>query len=407
MKKKILFIMPSMFIGGAERSILGLFDSIDYEKYEVYLFLYRHEGEFLQYIPRQVILLPAVLEYATFDVPIKELLRSNHALFGLARIIGKVRLRIKKLNKKSEYGIWASMQYISRILQPLLPKISGRYDAAITFLGIPDTLINKVDAKVKVAWNHTDYSILGPDKDYDRKLYSQLNYIVSVSDACTDQFLSIYPEFQEKVATVGNILSKSLITKLSYEPISDMMKDNDEIVILSIGRFSEAKNFDNIPIICRMLRERGWNVKWYIIGYGGDEPLIRRRIAEAGMEDRVIILGKKENPYPYIKACDLYVQPSRYEGKAVTVREAQMLCKPVVITNYATSASQLEDGVDGVIVPLDNEGCAQGIISLLKNPSRMEQLSKNCSQRNYTNADEIKIIYKLVNGYENKDNNMP
>ena len=78
------------------------------------------------------------------------------------------------------------------------------------------------------------------------------------------------------------------------------------------------------------------------------------------MQERVIILGKKNNPYPYMRACDLYVQPSRYEGKAVTVREAQLLGKPVVITNYATSASQLEDGADGVIVPMDNAGCAEG-----------------------------------------------
>ena len=109
-----------------------------------------------------------------------------------------------------------------------------------------------------------------------------------------------------------------------------------------------------------------------------------------------MILGKKENPYPYIKACDLYVQPSRYEGKAVTVREAQMLCKPVVITRYATSASQLEDGVDGVIVPMDNEGCAREIIQLLKDPERMQRLSVACAQRDYTNAGEAKKIYRLL-----------
>ena len=114
------------------------------------------------------------------------------------------------------------------------------------------------------------------------------------------------------------------------------------------------------------------------------------------MEDRVILLGKKENPYPYIKTCDLYVQPSRYEGKAVTVREAQMLGKPVVITRYATSASQLEDGVDGVIVPMDNEGCAAGIAALLRNPEKMRQLSENCKARDYSNAQEVEKLYKLM-----------
>ena len=114
------------------------------------------------------------------------------------------------------------------------------------------------------------------------------------------------------------------------------------------------------------------------------------------MEDRVIILGKKDNPYPYIRACDLYVQPSRYEGKAVTVREAQLLGKPVVITNYATSGSQLEDGVDGVIVPMDNKGCAAGIAALLRDPGRMEELAKVCSRRDYTNAEEVRKIYGIL-----------
>ena len=114
------------------------------------------------------------------------------------------------------------------------------------------------------------------------------------------------------------------------------------------------------------------------------------------MEKYVIILGKKENPYPYMKACDLYVQPSRYEGNCVAVHEAQILGKPVVITRYATSASQLVDGVDGVIVPMDNEGCAEGIAALLRDPARMEQLSQVCKSRDYSNREEVKKLYQIL-----------
>lgn len=167
-------------------------------------------------------------------------------------------------------------------------------------------------------------------------------------------------------------------------------------MLLSVGRFCDAKNFDNVPDICRRLVEDGLDVKWYLIGYGGDEALIRRRIDEAGMQERVVILGKKDNPYPYMRACDLYVQPSRYEGKAVTVREAQLLGKPVVITSYATSASQLDDGVDGVIVPMDNAGCAAGIAETLRDPERMRFLSENCKMRDYTNSAEVEKIYALM-----------
>ena len=101
----------------------------------------------------------------------------------------------------------------------------------------------------------------------------------------------------------------------------------------------------------------------------------------------MILLGRRDNPYPYIAACDLYVQPSRYEGKSVAAREAQMLGKCVVITAYPTSASQLEDGVDGVIVPLDNAGCAAGIAALLADAGRRRRISAECSRRDYSNSD--------------------
>lgn len=114
------------------------------------------------------------------------------------------------------------------------------------------------------------------------------------------------------------------------------------------------------------------------------------------MQKNVILLGKKENPYPYMNACDIYVQPSRYEGKAVTVREAQTLAKPVVITNFPTSKSQLEDGVDGIIVPMDNEGCAKGIMSLIDDKELQQKLINNCKSRDYSNKQEIEKLYKII-----------
>lgn len=393
-KKKVLFIMPSMFIGGAERSLLGLLDSFDYDRYDVDLFLYRHEGEFLNLIPDNVRVLPEKKQYKTFDVPISGLLKSSLFAFGFSRIIGKISQKLHSIVSKEPSGVWMSMQYISKSLQWLLPKIEGKYDCAVSFLGIPDVLLNKVNADVKIAWNHTDYTILNPNHKYDRKLYSKLDYIASVSENCTKQFLSVYPEFEEKAITVENILSERILNKQAEEKVSDF--EGNEIRLLSIGRFSYAKNFDNVPEICKIIKNSVLNVKWYLIGYGGDEPIIREKIKEYGMENDVIILGKKVNPYPYIKACDLYVQPSRYEGKCVTVREAQILHKPVVITNYATSGSQLTDGFDGVVVPMDNQGCAEGIIKVLNDEELMKTLSKNSKKVDYTNSKEVEKLYSIM-----------
>lgn len=167
--------------------------------------------------------------------------------------------------------------------------------------------------------------------------------------------------------------------------------------LLSIGRFSHAKNYDNVPDICERIVARGiTDVRWFIIGYGGDEQLIREKIAEAGMENHVILLGKRSNPYPYIKVCDIYVQPSRYEGKSVTVREAQMLYKPVVVTNYPTASSQIKDGVDGVIVPMDNQGCADGIVNLINDKTKQEEIINYLKTHDYGNEKEVEKIYNLI-----------
>lgn len=399
MKKNILILMPSMFIGGAERSLIGLLDSIDYTKYNIDLFLNRHEGEFLNLIPEKVNLLPQIDAYTNFDRPIKDVLFSKNFKYGIARLKAKSDMR-KNIKLGNEHNVWSSLQFISNRLTPLLPNIDKEYDLAINFLGIADVLGEKVKAKKKLAWIHTDYTKLVPNKKLDIDTYSKVDYVVTVSKDCENQFLSVYPMLKNKSLVVENILSEKFIKEKSNEKITDdkFEINNDQIKLVSIGRFTDAKNFDNVPQICKYILEKGIDVKWYIIGFGGDESLIKQKIKEFDMEQHVIILGKKENPYPYIKACDIYVQPSRYEGKAVAAREAQILNKPVVITDFETSKSQLTNEFDGIIVPMDNEGCAEGICNLIKDKELQQRLIENTKITDYTNKQELEKIYALLEG---------
>ena len=396
--KKILIVSHAMELGGAERALLGLLGCIDPSQASVDLFLLRHEGELLDLIPDFINLLPAIPAYTVLARPIVQTLKEGHLLLSAARLVGK--FRAKQYDRKhglteSGVAIEYSHKYTRRFMPPIQPEVE--YDLAISFLTPHYFVAEKVRAKKKIAWIHTAYSVVQVNVTSELAMWSRYDSIASISDNVTETFLSVFPSLKEKIILIENILPRTLINRQADAfAVNEEMPNDGSVKLLSIGRFSNPKNFDNVPDICRRILEAGLDIKWYLIGYGGDEPLIRRKIAEAGMEDRVIILGKKENPYPYIKACDLYVQPSRYEGKAVTVREAQMLCKPVVITRYATSASQLEDGVDGVIVPMDNEGCAEGIVQLLNDPERIQKLSAACAQRDYTNAQEVEKIYCLM-----------
>lgn len=394
-KKNVLICSHAMEIGGAERSLLDLLYTFDYSKYNVDLFLYRHSGEWLKDIPNQVNLLPESPKYSSLLIPIKSLITKRQ--FGLlfSRLAGKLFAKIysKQHNfTRSAVGI----EYSHKYTRFFLPKIepSKQYDLAISFLTPHYFVLDKVNANKKIAWIHTDYSTIDVNIESELKMWGGYDNIVSISKDCTKSFLEKFPSLANKIVEIENILSAELIKHKSSE-FDSYEINGDGFNLLSIGRFSEQKNFDNVPEICRKIIEKGLDIKWYLIGYGGDEQLIMDKIAEFNMQDNVIILGKKENPYPYIKACDAYIQPSRYEGKSVAVREAQILEKPVIITNYATAQSQLKDGYDGIVVPMDNDGCADGIYKVLTDKKLMERLSYNCSRNDYTNSIEVNKIYNL------------
>ena len=398
--KRILIVSHAMELGGAERSLIGLLNVLDPKRYEIDLFLLRHEGELLEYIPEYVHVLPKVAAYTVLARPMKDTLREGHFWLTGVRLYAKI--KAARYNKKHQYKDSAvALEYSHKYIKRYMPKINPtvEYDLAISFLTPHYFVAEKVRAKKKIAWIHTDYKKVQINITSETVMWGKYDYIASISEEVSKSFLEVCPSLRSKLILIENILPERLIKRQAMEldVTKEMPVIKDGFRLLSIGRYCIAKNFDNVPAICSCLLKKGFKVKWYIIGFGGDEELIRQKIAAAKMEEYVILLGKKENPYPYIKACDLYVQPSRYEGKSVTVREAQMFAKPVVITAYPTSGSQLEDGVDGVVVPMDNEGCADGIAKLLDDPKKMQSLSEACRRRDYSNQKEVEKLYELLN----------
>lgn len=397
MKKRIFIAIHYLEIGGAEISLIGLLNAVNYDQYEVDLFVYSHQGELMKLIPQEVNLLPEIPKYSYIEKPIKSTIKKGFWNIAIGRLWAKVQawsIAHKQKFKKPNNSIY---HYIMENIIHDLPMINPEveYDLAISFLHPFHILKEKVRAKKKIGWIHTDFGLFDTDIESELKIWNSMDYIVSISDAITRSFLSVYPSLQSKVRIIENILPVTYINK-QVNAFSFQYPTQDGINFLSVGRFSHQKNFDNIPEICSLIRKQGINVYWYLIGFGGDEPLIREKIKKFQMEEYVIILGKKENPYPYIKACDLYIQPSRYEGKSIVVREAQFLNKPVVITRFPSSDSQLTDGYDGFIVPLDNWGCASGIVDILQHPELINAVKGNTATRDYTLSSEIQKLYDLI-----------
>lgn len=392
MKKRLLISIQYMEIGGVERSLLGLLDSFDYSRFDVDLFIYRHSGELMQFIPSKVNLVPEIPAYTTLTRPITQIAAEGYWRIALGRLQAKYQARrFGKRNTNGEnYSIY---QYVADATTSYLPPINDIvYDLAISFITPHNIVKDKVNAKCKVAWIHTDYSNIAIDVGRELKSWGAYDYIAAISKDAKKAFISRFPSLSDKVVVIENILSVNFVREqaLLQKPELDA-----EIKLLTVGRFCYPKALDQAVRICAKLVENGLPVKWYAIGYG-DEDTVRNAIDECGMHDHFIILGKKMNPYPYIAACDIYIQPSRYEGKAVTVREAQILGKPVVITAFNTSTSQLIDGFDGLIVPMDIDGAAHGIQSLIENKSLQEEFRKNMEITDYGNSKEVELIYRLL-----------
>lgn len=392
MRKKILIASYDLEIGGVERSLISMLNNFDYERYDVDLLLYNHSGEFMPLIPKDIKLLPENIKYKSIRLGIGTLIKAGEYNLAFQRLRAKYGYEYRR--DKSLDDTY-QMQLMWKYCNPYFPMVEEEYDIAISYLWPHDFVAEKVRAKKKIAWIHTDYSNISPDRNIDLKIWDKFDSIVGVSEKCVETFLKLYPSLREKCVVVENITSPEFIRKMSEEQVGEKF-EKDKFNLLTVARFSYAKGIDQGVEAIKLLRDRGIdNIKWYIVGYGGDENKIRELITRYSLENMIEILGKRDNPYPYMKMCDLYMQPSRYEGKAVTVVEAQILAKPVLITNYPTAHSQVVNEVDGEICELSIDGIANGVEKFYRDRDLLERYRSNCESRNYENKEELKKLYEL------------
>ena len=405
MKKRVLITLYDMEIGGIERSLVNMLEHFDYDRYDVDLLVFRHTGELLPLLTDRVRLLPEERGLAAYRKSIAECVKDGQLAAALIRLACKYGARLKALrqpvNRKDAGAGYIQMQLVSKYMARIQPRRRERYDAAISFSWPHDYTARNVDADVKIAWIHTDYSVLDTDREMDLDMWRSFDFLASVSPSCTRAFLSRYPELDGRVVEIENIQSPSFVRAMAGDgSVPPEMADGAEekpFRIVSVGRLSYAKGFDLAARALRLLHDRGHtHIRWYIVGFGGQEAELRRLIGELNLGDSFRLLGKKANPYPYMNAADLYVQPSRYEGKAVVVTEAQILGKPVLVADYPTAASQVTDGVDGYICPGGAEGLADAIERLASDREALERVAEGARRRDYGNADELKKLYHMI-----------
>jgi glycosyltransferase involved in cell wall biosynthesis len=393
MKKDILFIMNNLHCGGAEKALISLLQKIDYNHYNVDLLLFKQEGIFLNKLPSNVQLLKQPIEYSYFDMPLKNAIKENlkEGRVGLAisRIKAGFVFKFEKNRARCEQRTW---RYISNSLV----ELNKKYDIAIGFLEKNPIYfcVDKVKADKKIGFIHTDYDHLGMDETLDIHYFEKLDSLITVSDSCAQVLKKRFPMFTEKIRVLKNIVSSQLIKHLAVDDYSPKLNENS-LKIVSVGRLHYTKGFDMAVEACNRLLGKGYDIYWYIVGEGEERKNLERLIQNNSLENRFMLVGLKENPYPYIKNADIYVQTSLFEGNCITVTEAKILNKPIVSTNFDAIYEQLVHGRNGLIVDKDPDSICRGIVTLINNPQLRKKLTKHLSTEK-TGEDEIQTFYKYI-----------
>ena len=356
-----------MNVGGVEKSLVNLLSVLPQEIYDVHVGLVHPEGGFLPFLPTGVSL-HHVTDISDHWEELKTPpLHTIWAYFLRGRFLKSLYASIVYLICKLRGSFMGWVQYVLKDTN----GIETPFDIAVAYAGpssdIDYYICKKVQAKKKIGWIHFDIDKVGRDSKLINKLYCNYEQIVAVSDSCRMKFINTFPQLEEKTIVYNNVVSPNLI--LSQAEGADTFEINTySKKILTVGRISREKGQIVAIDALRILVDKGYDVVWYFIGDGNDRKACEHKALNLGVKERAVFLGTQTNPYGYMRDCDVYVQPSRYEGYCVTILEALCFNSPIVATNFTSIHEQLKERQNGFVVGMSAEEIADGIEKALLAP---------------------------------------
>lgn len=393
--KKLLFVIESLVCAGAEKSLVNLLNTIDYEKYEVDLQLFSYGGEFETLLPEEVRLLPPLKYFSFCSGKVDSSSFVERGRMFAARLRYSALIRMRKLNNPHKaVEFWKCTHRCFEIS-------NKHYDVAIAYAqGTPTFYVaDCISADRKLAWVNSIYKLKGTRQKYVGKKYSQFENIICVSTTGCEVFCEVFPEHRKRAKIIYDINDAKSIAKWSM-----LASDAEEKMcskgykILTVGRLATQKGYDIALEACRILKERNIDFCWYVLGRGALEGDIRQTVQKYEIEDCFVLLGTAANPYPYYKQADIYVQTSRFEGFGLAIAEARMLNIPVVTTRFDAVYDQMIDGENGLVVDLTGEAVADGIQRLMDDSELYDHIVEYQSHEKKGNAEEIEKFYSLMDG---------
>lgn len=404
MKKKILFVINTMGRAGAERALIALMNALPPEKYDISLLSLINRGEMFLQVPNHIHVINkkpdprSVLNTGGKIALIKTVLTcffyKGKGFLLIPYLIKNFMAQIKAKKIQPDKLLW-------RILAQGTPAPKETYDLAVAYLEGASTyfVADSVHAAKKASFIHIDYQKAGYTTALDKDAYQKIDRIFSVSKEAGESFLRLYPQYQEKLRLFRNLLNVAEIQKESRKPLppeDPFAQSQASYQLLTVGRLNYQKAYDIAIPTLKILREKGLDVDWFVLGEGSLKKELQKQIAKEGLQGHFVLLGTKQNPYPYYKNATLYVHATRYEGKSIAIEEAQILHKAIIASDCTGNREQITHNQNGYLLHLTPESLADGIAHLLLHPEKRKAFEKASGDVNLKHPKDLDGFLELL-----------
>ncbi len=375
-KQKLVFVIPHLTIGGVQKSLISALKVIDYDKYDVTLYLRKNRTELLPFIDERVTVIINKNPNRYYRKPFALVLQLR---MMLAKLFGK-KDKAKALNDILEEKIrQKAMEYERKTY-----FASAHYDVAVAYVqGYVALFVDRcIDADKKIIFYHTSTN---ENPELNGRIINSFAAIGALHSQQKSLIEEWYPDTKGKTVVVENYTDKEILVSQSKE---FSLPETDKTVICSCGRFAPVKGFDLAVNAAKKLKDGGADFIWYFVGDGPERSKLESTIAEYGLNDSIVITGMQKNPYPYMAACDIYVQPSYEEAMPVTILEAHRLGRPVISTATVGGKKLVESGKNGVVCEISAESLAESITALLGDKEKCNAIINNLKKTDYSQEFE-------------------
>lgn len=398
--KKVLFVINTLGCAGAETALIELLKSLDEKEYELSLYVLMGQGEMIDKIPENVKLLndhyckDSVLSKQGKQAMMKTVWRS---FWGNGNVFGKFAYIVRTFSAMRRTGKFQPDKILWRVISDGGQRFEETYDLAVAYLegGSTYYVADHVKAKKKAAFIHIDYESSGYTKGMDRNCFDKMDRIFTVSDEVKKHFLNVYPKYQDKVKVFHNIINQDEIRRKAEEETG--FEDHfDGVRLLTVGRLTYQKAYDITIDAMKLIKDRGYKVRWYILGEGSERPALEKKVKELGLEKEFLMPGAASDPFPYYKQADIYVHATRFEGKSIAIQEAQTLGCAIIASDCNGNREQIVQGKDGLLCQLDPESIAEAVISLVEDRDKRIRLENAAKEKDIVHKGEIKLLLELM-----------